>query len=70
MSLLLQVDRRLSVKTFVLSLHVGETCEVIGVDEGQINLKNANAMSVKKEITLRNTNTGVNSHLAVLDSFN
>lgn len=39
MSLLLQIDRGLSVETLVLSLHVGETCEVIGVDEGQIDLK-------------------------------
>lgn len=33
-SLLLQVDRGLSVETFVLSLHVGQTCKVIGVNEG------------------------------------
>lgn len=41
MSLLLQVDRGLPVETLVLSLHVGETCEVIGVDERQIDLKNS-----------------------------
>lgn len=39
MSLLLQVDRGLSVETFVLPLHVGETCEVIGVHERQIDLR-------------------------------
>ncbi len=39
MSLLLQVDRGLSVEALVLSLHVGETCEVIGVNEGEIDLK-------------------------------
>lgn len=39
MSLLLQVDRGLSVETLILSLHVGKTCEVIGVDERQIDLR-------------------------------
>lgn len=39
MPLLLQVDRGLSVETLVLPLHVGEACEVIGVDEGQIHLR-------------------------------
>lgn len=39
MSLLLQIDRGLSVETLVLSLHVGEACEVVGVNEGQIDLK-------------------------------
>lgn len=36
---LLQVDRGLSVETLVLSLHVGETGEVIGVNEGQVDLR-------------------------------
>lgn len=39
MSLLFQVDRGLSVEALVLSLHVGETCEVVGVNEGQIDLR-------------------------------
>lgn len=39
MCLLLQVNRGLSVETLILSLHVGETCEVVGVNERQIDLR-------------------------------
>lgn len=37
--LLFKVDGGLSVEALVLSLHVGETCEVIGVHKRQVNLK-------------------------------
>lgn len=38
-ALLLQVDGGLSVETLVLSLHVGEACEVVGVNKGKIDLR-------------------------------
>lgn len=38
-NLLLQVDGRLPVETLVLSLHVCQTCKVIGINEGQVHLR-------------------------------
>lgn len=36
--LLLQVDGRLSVEALVLSLHVGEAREVVGINKGKVDL--------------------------------
>lgn len=36
---LFQVDGGLSVETLVLPLHVGEACEVVGVNKGKIDLR-------------------------------
>lgn len=35
---LLQVDGRLSVEALVLSLHVGEAREVVGINKGKVDL--------------------------------
>lgn len=49
-SILLKVDGGFSVEALVLPFHVGETCEVIGINEGQIDLREKNKSKAARQL--------------------
>lgn len=49
-SILLQIDGGFSVETLVLPFHVGETCEVIGVNKGQIDLRGEKKSKAERQL--------------------